>query len=219
MPDYEERINKLLGDNMSKNATINTNSGPRGNGELANLQYLSIDTKKLYQDSHYSQAVFEAFKSVEILVRDVSGLGKLYGVDLMRKAFDKNNGPLCNKRLSSDEQENAPHLFAGAMGFIRNPKGHNAMETSKDKALELLYFANYLLRVVHESKETSKGIRSLKLSTRLTNILLNNNVKTFEDISKLTKRDFSRMWGMGRKAIEEIEALLATKGLSLKEEE
>lgn len=54
---------------------------------LSNLHLLPQDIKDLYRDKHYSQAVFDAFKYIEVQVRTKSGLSDLLGVDLMRQAF------------------------------------------------------------------------------------------------------------------------------------
>lgn len=122
---------------------------------IANLKLLPQNIKDLFLNEHYSQAVFEAFKYVEVQVKDKSGYKTLYGTDLMRKSFaqEDNNrnqiaGPLTNTNLPKAEQQAQSDLFAGAIGFIKNPKSHNNINVSKDKATELLYFANYLLRVL-----------------------------------------------------------------------
>lgn len=124
---------------------------------LSCLHLLPQNIKDLFSDEHYSQAVFEAFKYVEVKVKEKSNFTTLYGTDLMRKAFaleDKNknqlSGPLNNKNLPKAEQQSQSDLFSGAIGFIKNPKSHNIIDVNKDKATELLYFANYLLRILEE---------------------------------------------------------------------
>lgn len=125
---------------------------------LASLRLLPQNVKDLFSDEHYSQAVFEAFKYVEVRVKEKSNFTTLYGTDLMRKAFaleDKNKnqlaGPLNNTNLPKAEQQSQSDLFSGAIGFIKNPKSHNIINVNKDKATELLYFANYLLRILEEN--------------------------------------------------------------------
>ena len=71
---------------------------------LSNLHLLPQDIKDLYRDKHYSQAVFDAFKYIEVKVRTKSGLDELLGVDLMRQAFSAKNGPLKNSKLPEGEQ-------------------------------------------------------------------------------------------------------------------
>lgn len=111
--------------------------------------YLTDNIISLFNDQHYSEAVFEAFKYIEDQVRKKSLLEDKYGTDLMRKAFHCENGNLTNKNLSVAERQSQIELFSGAIGFIKNPKSHRVIEISSDKACELLYFANYLLRIVN----------------------------------------------------------------------
>jgi len=79
---------------------------------IANLKSIPNEIKDLYCENHYSQAVFDAFKYVEVQVKTKSGYNNLYGTDLMRKAFaseDKNKnkpaGPLTNQSLPIAEQQ------------------------------------------------------------------------------------------------------------------
>lgn len=117
---------------------------------IANLNFIPTNVKTLFNDKHYSEAVFEAYKYIEVSVKNKSGFTDLFGMDLMRKAFSKNDGPLKNNQLPDGEQVAQMELFSGAIGFIKNPKSHNIITISKDKAIELLHLANYLLRVLNE---------------------------------------------------------------------
>jgi uncharacterized protein (TIGR02391 family) len=116
---------------------------------LDNLNFIPINVKILFNDMHYAESIFEAFKYIEVSVRNKSGLTDLYGMDLMKKAFGK-SGILKNNNIPEGEQVAQMELFSGAIGFIKNPKSHNIVTISKDKAIELLYLANYLLRVLSE---------------------------------------------------------------------
>ena len=75
----------------------------------------------------------------------------LYGMDLMRKAFSKKDGPLKNNNIPEGEQVAQMELYSGAIGFIKNPKSHNIVDISEEKTIELLHLGNYLLRVLLES--------------------------------------------------------------------
>ena len=103
----------------------------------------------LIVDNHSSTAVFEAFKYIETIVREKGGYSKTEkGVPLMRKAFNKDNGPLINPEWTDAEKEAIVALFAGAIGFMKNPSSHHMISIEKDQALEMLNFAHYLLRVL-----------------------------------------------------------------------
>ena len=53
----------------------------------------------------HDTAVFEAFKEVEVAVRDAGGYDlRMFGTVLMRKAFDPDNGPLTDNSLPIAER-------------------------------------------------------------------------------------------------------------------
>ena len=95
-------------------------------------------------------AVFIAFKAVEVAVRDAGGFGPTdVGVTLMRKAFDKTSGPLSKKTDPEPEREALAHLFAGAIGSYKNPHSHRTVSiTEPREAQEMVLLASHLLRIV-----------------------------------------------------------------------
>jgi len=76
--------------------------------------------------------IFEAFRVVEVAVRDASGLPRtLVGTDLMRKAFAENTGPLTDTSLVASEQQATWNLFAGAIVPFKNPTSHRTAAIEK----------------------------------------------------------------------------------------
>ena len=120
--------------------------------EIANV------SMKLFDDGHYSQATFEAFKYLEIEVKKLSGISDS-GLSLMMAAFAEGAPKikLTNLVTSSevDEQKGFRFIFAGVMSAIRNPRGHDITADPIDRCLDHLSLASVLFRRIEERKEPS----------------------------------------------------------------
>ena len=104
---------------------------------------------EIFLRGNYDLAVLEAFRQVEIAVREAGNYAEEdHGVPLMRKAFHKDNGNLADTNQPSAERIAMEHLFVGAMGYCRNPLGHREVNLSAEEAVEMIFFASYLLRIV-----------------------------------------------------------------------
>lgn len=118
---------------------------------------LARKVRPLFIRGDYDTAVFQAFKEVEIKVRNNAGLPEeLIGVDLMRQAFHPEKGALTDKKRALAEREATTHLFAGAIGLFKNPSSHRDINLDDpSKAAELILFANYLIRLAdrHTKKD------------------------------------------------------------------
>jgi uncharacterized protein (TIGR02391 family) len=104
---------------------------------------------KLFNNGHYSQATFEAFKYLDNNVKKLSGINES-GFKLMMAAFAESNPKIRLTALSSqseiDEQSGFKFIFAGSMSAIRNPRGHDITNDPIDRCLDHLSFASVLLR-------------------------------------------------------------------------
>ena len=98
----------------------------------------------------FDVAVFQAMKAVEVAVREASSLpDSLIGVDLMRKAFHPENGPLTEKTAEPGEKHARSDFFAGAIGSYKNPQSHRDVQLADPtEAVEIIMLANHLLRIV-----------------------------------------------------------------------
>lgn len=98
----------------------------------------------------FDEAVFKSFKAVEVAVRKAGGYGETdFGVNLMRKAFHPDNGPLSRLSDPPAEREALSQLFAGAIGSYKNPHSHRTVNlTDTREAQEQVMLATHLLRIV-----------------------------------------------------------------------
>jgi uncharacterized protein (TIGR02391 family) len=104
---------------------------------------------KLFDNGHYSQATFEAFKYLDLQVKKLSKVNDS-GFKLMMAALSEVNPKIKLTPLSTqsevDEQLGYKHVFAGAMAAIRNPRGHEINIDPIDRSLDHLSLASVLLR-------------------------------------------------------------------------
>lgn len=112
---------------------------------------LPAKVRKLFDDGHWEQSVFEAFKFIEKEVKRISGIRGKTGYQLMMDAFSENspkvqlNGLLTESEI--DEQKGFKFIFVGAATGIRNPRGHEVeIGDTPDEALDYLALASLLLR-------------------------------------------------------------------------
>lgn len=114
-----------------------------------------IVVKHLFDDGHYAQATFEAYKFVDKEVQRHAG-SSASGFKLMMQVFAAESPllpltPLLNDS-EKDEQKGFQFLFAGSVLAIRNPRGHEyAVADSPDKCLDHLGLASLLLRRLEEA--------------------------------------------------------------------
>lgn len=106
---------------------------------------------KLFDDGHWEQSVFEAFKFIEKEVKRLSNLRGKSGLALMMDAFNEDNAKIKLNALITesevDEQKGFKFIFTGAATGIRNPRGHEIeLGDTPDEALDYLGLASLLLR-------------------------------------------------------------------------
>lgn len=100
---------------------------------------------------YFETSVFQAFKSVEVAVREAAGLpDSLIGIKLMNQAFGP-TGKLRDPNGESGEEEGVRNVFAGAIAAYKNPASHREVEQRDPKSvLRALLLASELMYIIDE---------------------------------------------------------------------
>lgn len=116
---------------------------------------ISEVSRALFDDGHFSQATFEAFKQLDAVVKSISGVNDS-GHRLMMNAFGEKNTKIKLTEMVTqsqlDEQSGFQFIFAGSMSAIRNPRGHEIIQDSIDRCLDHLSIASVLLRRLEDRR-------------------------------------------------------------------
>ncbi len=111
---------------------------------------------KLFQDGHYANAIEDAVKALNALVRLNSGVEDKDGVTLMEVVFSPHNPVLKFNDLadSSDkeEQKGFMMMFSGAVAGLRNPRAHKIIQDDPGLALEFIAFISMLASLADKAK-------------------------------------------------------------------
>ena len=112
----------------------------------------------IFLQGDYDTAVFQAFKQVEVAVREAGGYEENdRGTDLMRKAFHVNNGNLTDKSRLPAVKQAMSDFLAGAIGLYKNPSRHHEVEFAPEEAAEIIIIASHLLGIVDFCEERTSN--------------------------------------------------------------
>jgi uncharacterized protein (TIGR02391 family) len=110
----------------------------------------------------YDTCVFIAFREVEVTVRQAGKFSPTdIGTGLMRKAFNIESGPLTDGTAVDAEKQALSDLFAGAIGYYKNPGSHRNVVITADEAVELICLASRLIKTVELRAGNSKGVTTI----------------------------------------------------------
>jgi len=114
--------------------------------------------KNKFEDGYYADAVESAFKEINKRVKEImkNKTGEeLDGASLMYKAFSENKPVVILDNLSTETGRNIQkgymQIFAGAMIGIRNPKAHENIVISKERATHFIFLASLLMCKLDEA--------------------------------------------------------------------
>jgi len=114
--------------------------------------------KNKFEDGYYADAVESAFKEINKRVKEIvkNKTGEeLDGASLMNKALSERNPIVVLDDLSSETGRNIQkgymQIFAGAMIGIRNPKAHENITISRERAIHFIFLASLLMYKLDEA--------------------------------------------------------------------
>ncbi len=113
----------------------------------------------LYRNNHYANAIEDAVKALNDLVRLRSGVDHLDGTKLMEHVFSPNKPVLRFNQLADDsdrdEQRGFMMLFSGAVAGLRNPRAHKLIVDDPERALEFIAFVSLLAKLLDGAERVS----------------------------------------------------------------
>lgn len=113
--------------------------------------------RDLFDNAHYAEATFEAYKFLDKTVAKLAG-SRESGQKLMMNAFAE-AGPIKLNALATesekDEQNGYKFIFAGAIAAVRNPRGHEYdFDDDLEICLDHLSLASLLIRKLEQAGYT-----------------------------------------------------------------
>lgn len=145
-PDFGEQLSEATGTAKALPASERLDLHP----EIARA------ASKLYRDGHISNAIENAVKALNDLVRLRSGVG-LDGTTLMEKVFSPKKPILRFNDLKDqpdqDEQNGYMMMFSGVVAELHNPRAYRLIKDDPERALEFIAFVSLLAKLLDSAKK------------------------------------------------------------------
>jgi uncharacterized protein (TIGR02391 family) len=112
----------------------------------------------IFKTGRFEAAVFEAFKMLEVSVREAAGYSdRDYGTDMIARAFNAENGPLRDATASDAERQAMTRFMSGAHGVFKIPRSHRSIKIDDPiEAAEMMILASHLMRIVTNARATAE---------------------------------------------------------------
>jgi len=110
---------------------------------------------KLFRDGHYANAIENAMKTLNALVRLNSGIDDKDGSSLMEYVFSPNSPILKFNNLEDEsdinEQKGFMMMFSGTVTGLRNPRAHKIIKDDPEMAMEFIAFISLLAKLADKA--------------------------------------------------------------------
>jgi uncharacterized protein (TIGR02391 family) len=125
-------------------------------GDLKLHPEIARATGDLFRDGHYANAIEDACKVLNGLVKIRSGRDDLDGTDLMTTVFSSKNPVLAfsagQSETDESEQKGMMFLYAGAMLALRNPRAHEIIRDDPEAAVKVIAFLSFLADLLDKAE-------------------------------------------------------------------
>ena len=111
---------------------------------------------ELFKGGHYANAIEDACKVLDLLVKMKSKRTDPSGTELMQLVFSPKAPLLKFNEQQNDseksEQQGMMYLYSGAMLAFRNPRAHGLLSDDPVVAIEIIGFVNFLAKTLDRAK-------------------------------------------------------------------
>jgi uncharacterized protein (TIGR02391 family) len=147
---------ELFGEKLSDLGESPAGRAVRAFGELDLHPEIERAIGKLFRDGHYANAVEDACKVLDGMVKIRSGRTDISGTELMQAVFGPKSAILRFNQGQTEtdrsEQQGMMFLYAGAMLALRNPRAHALIQDDPEQALEYLGLLSMLVKALDRTE-------------------------------------------------------------------
>ncbi len=147
-----QTIIELFNEKLEDGGESPASKARRAFGDLDLHPEIARACSKLFSDGHYAEAVENACKVLDMLVKMRSMRMDPSGTELMQLVFSPKAPVLKFNEQKNDsersEQQGMMYLFAGTMLAIRNPRAHGLVKDHPENAVAYISFISMLAKAL-----------------------------------------------------------------------